>query len=129
MKKYYKKINCGNWARIFTRTYSIPGLDAKILVHQKGCIHLYAGSFMSGGKDLSDLPGTKIYTHGRIRENALSEEAGKQGTEKIVLLLETGGYVLELVRNSKGDVICAYDSEEELELAEKTLALAADTIP
>ena len=82
---------------------------------------LYTEHITPGGLDFSRLTGIKMHTHGPISLEELSEAENEPGVERIILLLEKDGYLLEYAKTPKGDVVCIYEDERELELAEDTI--------
>ena len=123
MEKYYKKIFCRSWADTFIHAYSFGRkLNAKIKICTKYMVDLYAENYVIGDIDYSDLAGVNLHVHGPISRKELESAADNSSVRQIILLLEKDGNILEYVRNTKGDIICVYHDEEELELAEGVLS-------
>lgn len=118
MEKYFRKIYFKDWADTFVSVCGDNGAArGKILVYTDNTLDLYADDYVLDGEDLSDTQKPGIHTHPPATRDQLLSAAADPHIKKIILLFWEGNHKVELVRNTKGDIICVYESEEELGIA------------
>lgn len=115
-----KNIPLNDWAGTFIHAYD-ENYNTIIQIVRAGSIDVYTEHITPGGLDFSHLTGIKMHTHGPISLEELSEAENEPGVERIILLLEKDGYLLEYAKTPKGDVVCIYEDDREFELAEDTI--------
>lgn len=115
-----KNIPLNDWAGTFIHAYD-ENYNTIIQIVRAGSIDVYTEHTTPGRIDLSRLTGIKMHTHDPISLEELSEAENEPGVERIILLLEKDGYLLEYAKTPKGDVVCIYEDDRELELAEDTI--------
>lgn len=124
----FKKIYVDDWAGTFASAYAYKQFDAKILVRSARALDLYADNFVLGGKDFSDQAEGTVHVHPPIGEEGLKKIAAEPCTSQIILYLDVEGQQQEYIRNSKGDIICVYGDDAQMEQAMALLRKISDGV-